>query len=75
MRATEVFSNDTLANLLAAVALTADASSDAGPHAAAYRRGFAAAIAAVAVAVGIAPADLTTRLQPFDGGRLSEVRR
>lgn len=78
MRAGQVFTDGDLANILSAVALTAAAAGGHSPRDEAFTRGFAAAVAAVAVAVGVAPADLTTRLQPFDMGRLSDreaVRR
>jgi hypothetical protein len=77
MRAGQVYTDGDLTNILAAVALAAGAASsgDGSPHAAAFRRGYSAALAAVALAVGVSPADLTTRLQPFDVGRLNEAVR
>jgi hypothetical protein len=75
MRAGQVFTDGDLANILAAVALAAVAASSGNdsPHAAAYRRGFAAALGAVAVAVGVPATALGERLQPFDvGGRLTD---
>jgi hypothetical protein len=80
MLAGQVFTDGDLANILAAVALAAGAASsgNASPHAAAYRRGFAAALGAVALAVGVPATALGERLAACDGlGRLDdrEVRR
>lgn len=65
----EVFMREDLAAMLRSIAMTANVTSSeaASPHAAAYRKGFAAALCAVATAVHIAPADLLP-----DGVTLSE---
>lgn len=63
MAAKHLYSDGDMAQLLRALAFTAAASSgNDSPHAAAYRRGFAAAIAAVAVATGVPPEDMTRDL-------------
>ena len=56
----EVFMREDLAAILRALAVTAAVASAGAqaPHAAAYRRGFAAALAAIATALHVRPEEL-----------------